>query len=91
MRMLDAAKATVALAVERGYAEIRSDEDNMQSLSYNHIIEMLSKMETTPMSDAKMGRWLGWLQAACVYGTGGAVSLDDCKRINMEHADDHHD
>jgi hypothetical protein len=82
MNMLKAARETLALAADKGYADSVSD---IPELDYPHLVSMIEKMETVPMSPAKMGRWLGWLQAACVAGTQGAVSLEDCKRINMEN------
>jgi hypothetical protein len=36
-----------------------------------------------PFSETKIGRWLGWAQAAVVCNGGG--DLNDMKEINMRH------
>jgi hypothetical protein len=57
-----------------------------------HIRDMLSVMESginpqdteAGFSDGKMGRWLGWAQAAVV--AMNLASLDDMKNINRKWA-----
>ena len=83
MNMLEAAKDTLALARTRGMHDL----SDIPELDYPHLQEMLVKMETVEMSPAKLGRWLGWLQAAVVANTFGLVSLNDCKEINKKWAD----
>jgi hypothetical protein len=87
MRMVEAARRTLELAVSKGYDSVTSD---MPELDHAHCSVMVETMAGSERewSEGKMGRWLGWLQAACVFGTDGAISLEDCKRINMECAED---
>lgn len=54
-------------------------KDRPGSLSYEHLVEMQSKMHEG-MSPGKLGRWLGWAQAAVV--SAGCGSLSDMKDIN---------
>lgn len=84
MNMLEAARETMALAREHGMDNMSSDNSE---LDYPHLMEMLTKMEAGGMSEGKLGRWLGWMQAAVVAGTLGTVRLDDMKRINIKWAD----
>lgn len=59
-----------------------------ETLQLDHLKGMLSMMEANynpqkpgeGFSEAKLGRWLGWAQAACV--AMGVVTLDDMKKIN---------
>lgn len=63
------------------------------SLGPQHVRDMLAIMEKgdnpqhpgEKFSDAKMGRWLGWAQAAVV--AMGAGTLEEMKEINVECAD----
>lgn len=50
-------------------------------LGREHVVGMLERI-TPDFSPSKLGRWLGWAQAAVV--ASGALTLDDVKRINME-------
>ena len=62
-------------------------------LSPPHLREMLEVMEYgdnpqhpgEPFGEAKMGRWLGWAQAAVV--AMNLASLDDMKAINRKWAE----
>lgn len=49
-------------------------------LSAEHIRGMPDRI--AGFSSAKLGRWLGWAQAAIV--AGGLADLDDMKRLNMQ-------
>lgn len=49
------------------------------SFSLEHLEYMMDRM-FEGMSDAKRGRWLGWMQAVVVAQT--VLNLDDMKRIN---------
>lgn len=52
-----------------------------ESLRLPHLVSMRERV--TPMfSPAKLGRWLGWTQAAVV--AHGAAKLDDMKALNHE-------
>ncbi|MBU2051486.1 MAG: hypothetical protein KKH61_21255 [Gammaproteobacteria bacterium] len=44
-----------------------------------HIKEMPVRM-SSDFSEAKIGRWLGWVQGVCC--AKGWLTLDDCKNIN---------
>lgn len=54
-------------------------------LSLQHAEDMLSRI-TPEFSEAKLGRWLGWAQAAMV--AQGLASLDEMKELNKKYADD---
>jgi hypothetical protein len=56
------------------------------SLSLKHMRSMLSRL-SADFSEAKLGRWLGWAQAALVAADVG-VTLDDVRQINTRYADD---
>lgn len=54
-------------------------------LSYAHISDMYRRV--TPLfSESKLGRWLGWAQAAVV--ASGVATLEEMKAINQKYADD---
>lgn len=57
-------------------------------LSYEHIQEMNDKIQDpeSEMSDTKIGRWLGWMQAAVVAQTYPYTSLETMKNLNKECA-----
>lgn len=96
MNMLAAAKETVAI-IDLRLAEWTLDWGKIMaldhSLSQEHLHEMLLTMESgvnpqdteSGFSDGKMGRWLGWMQAAGV--AMNALTLDECKTINMKWRD----
>lgn len=53
-------------------------------LSYAHISDMYRRV--TPLfSESKLGRWLGWAQAAVV--ASGVATLEEMKEINQKYAD----
>lgn len=49
-------------------------------LGYPHLAKMVEEMETGQLSEDKMNRYLGWIQAAVVASSG--LTLDDIKKIN---------
>lgn len=53
-------------------------------LSYDHLCEMYEKTDLESMSDTKLCRWLGWMQAAVV--SWGVYTLDHMKEINKRNA-----
>jgi hypothetical protein len=64
-----------------------------QELQQTHLNEMWKAVKSgknpqdteADFGEAKLGRWLGWMQAA---GTAlGVLTLDDCKEINKRWAD----
>lgn len=77
MNMKQAARYTFDEAVHRGIVGVP-----IEGFSQDHLFGMVMKIQLDSMSEAKMGRWLGWLQAACCIATEGRLSLEDCKSIN---------
>lgn len=75
---------TVALAEDRGMPE-----DPESSLGLAHLRDMLARVESTQMSPSKLGRWLGWAQAAVV--AAGVADLEEMKLLNLSEADDEGD
>lgn len=56
-----------------------------ESLSLEHCRAMLASMKSQePMSEGKVNRWLGWMQASCV--AAGCATLEDMKQINRRCA-----
>lgn len=76
MNQLAAMEETVWIANERGMPNLPGND-----LGLDHLRTMLFAMNTEPMSDSKMGRWLGWAQCAVVAADIG-LTLDDMKHIN---------
>ncbi len=83
MNMIAAAEATLELAREREMDMLSSD---VPELDFPHLQEMFDKMKSGEMSEGKLGRWLGWMQAAVVAAQIG-ITLEDMKNINKQFAD----
>lgn len=83
MNMIAAAKETLDLARSFNF---HNQESDIKDMDYPHLAKMIIKMGTEEMSEGKLGRWLGWIQASIVNGTYGQVSLEDCKQINKRHS-----
>lgn len=81
MNQLAAFDETLALAVERGMPDFTGQRD---SLGLAHLEAMRERI-TTNFSEGKLGRWLGWAQAALVAANVG-VTLEDVKQINLRHS-----
>lgn len=83
MDMRGAFAATIELANKEGMDEADFIDE---SLTFAHIVEMNTKIHektkyrTYMISDDKLGRWLGWAQAAVV--ASGCASLEEMKEIN---------
>lgn len=86
MNQREAFAETIVLAITAGMPE-ESDVDD--SLGLAHMQSMLDRIEANPegFSEAKLGRWLGWAQAALV-ASGVGVTLEDVKQINLRHVAD---
>lgn len=83
MNQREAFKDTVELADKRGmqYTDHRMPPDT----TFQHIVSMRDRVALSPdMSEAKLGRWLGWAQCAVV--ASGVATLDEMKAINRKHA-----
>lgn len=97
MKMLEAMRDTVALMEhelpKRGPHHAERMEAVSPDLRPAHIRDMLAVMETgvnpqdseREFSEGKMGRWLGWAQAAVV--AMHCATLDDMKAINWRWAE----
>lgn len=53
-----------------------------RGFSFGHLAEMKETMKHTHMDVGKLGRWLGWYQAAACVMTGHSLTLDRCIEIN---------
>lgn len=82
MNIRQAVEDTMQLAHERVNAAAHSC---VKELSYDHLCEMHEAIDLNrSMSDTKLCRWLGWMQAAIV--SWGTATLDDMKNINKRNA-----
>lgn len=52
--------------------------------SLMHLVSMSARMMEGGMSDAKLGRWLGYAQGVLV--ARGLLTLEECKEINRSFA-----
>ena len=96
MNQLAAARETIELAEQRlnewtlNWSKIQALDPDLQM---PHLKDMLAMMESgvnpqdpkRDFGEAKLGRWLGWMQAACV--AMGVFTLADMKMINKKWAD----
>lgn len=87
MNQLQALRDTISVAApawELSETFRRPDAE----LTLDHAREMLRRVEEAPdaFSPAKLGRWLGWVQAAAV--AAGALSLEQSKIINRMNSKD---
>lgn len=69
-------------AVENRYQNEDTSFSSKPGLSLQHLRDMLRKMQTEGFSEAKMGRWLGWMQAVAVSST--LMTLEEFKVINKD-------
>lgn len=51
-------------------------------MSFGHIEKMMDRINSEDMSDTKLCRWLGWMQATVVSMTYPYTSLETMKNIN---------
>ena len=52
---------------------------------YWHLQDMVERAQSGEFSEAKLGRWLGWMQCAVVAADIG-LTLEDMKQINVSYA-----
>lgn len=83
MNQLAAFRDTVTLAQEHGMADISGFADGCD---YWHIQHMLERATAENLSEAKLGRWLGWAQGVVVAAAIG-ITLEDMKELNKRHVD----
>lgn len=93
MRQMDAMRVQLALADALGAGQLLIVGRQItitvpEGCDFLHLMGMPDDLEARaePASDAKTGRWLGWVSG--VLSLAGILSLEECKRINMEHSDD---
>lgn len=79
MDQLGAMKATLQLAEERDYWDIDFEE---VGVDYEHLKSMVSRIDGMPTeySEAKKGRWLGYMQGVLV--ANAVMTLEEAKEIN---------
>jgi len=87
MNQREALRETIELARANGMDNCTSD---IPELDFPHLVSMYDRIiaadvTSTPFSEAKIGRWLGWAQAAVVVH--GEASLEDMKALNMKWSD----
>lgn len=81
MNQREAFDDTLALAAKMGMPALPDS-----SLGFAHMKDMRFRINLDGnFSDAKLGRWLGWAQAALVAANVG-VTLEDVKAINRKHS-----
>lgn len=83
MDQLAAMKSTLEEAVRVGLDNMSSD---CPESDYPHLLSMYERAHEIE-SSAKLGRWLGWMQACVVINSMGKLTLDDMKAINEAHKD----
>lgn len=84
MNMLEAMRATVDLALERGYQDVVFDE---VGVDWYHLNSMLERVQPN-FSEAKTGRWLGYMQGVLV--ANGVATLEEMKELNKRFSDSEH-
>ena len=85
MKQLEAMRATLQGALLREYDNVVMEE---KGVDYAHLESMLQRVEAEPhkFSDAKLGRWLGYMQGVLV--ANGLATLEEMKQLNVEFRDD---
>lgn len=79
MNQLAALNETIRLAQEAGMPEAPGSP-----LGLAHLRQMAANVATEDFDDAKLGRWLGWIQCAVVAADVG-ITLDDMIHLNTAH------
>jgi len=80
--MLSAMQDTLSIAAANGLYNVSSD---IPESDYLHLLSMYERAQEGNFSPAKLGRWLGWMQACVVINSMGDISFEDMKRINLSH------
>lgn len=84
MDQLAAMRWTLSRAHEHGMHDV---EGLAEGCDYWHLQDMVERAQAGEFSEAKLGRWLGWMQCA-VVAAGIGLTLEDMKEINRHHATD---
>lgn len=85
MNQREAFRESLEVARTNGLDRCTSD---YSELDFDHLQDMYTRILAAdasgePMSETKIGRWLGWAQAAIVANGGGDLTV--MKEINMRH------
>lgn len=83
MDQLAAMRWTLSRAQEHGMHDMYGFAEGCD---YWHLQDMMERAQSGDFSEAKLGRWLGWMQCAVVAAQIG-LTLEDMKEINRHHAD----
>lgn len=57
-------------------------EHPCKEMSFEHVEDMMERIDHENMSDTKLCRWLGWMQATVVVMTYPHTTLETMKNIN---------
>ena len=76
---------TMILARQRGMPLLPGETIGLEHLSAMYMTVRMAEASNNAFSDAKLGRWLGWMQACIV--AAGCATLEEMKEINWRHAD----
>lgn len=82
MNQIAAMRETLTRAQEHGMADISGFAEGCD---YWHLQDMVERAQSGEFSEAKLGRWLGWMQCAVVAADIG-LTLEDMKQINVSYA-----
>ena len=83
MNQLAAMRETLTRAQKCGMSSI---DGLATGCDYWHLQDMMERAQIGEFSEAKLGRWLGWMQCAVVAADIG-LTLEDMKEINLRYAD----
>lgn len=87
MNQRAALQDTLAKLRANGMATCEIEEEGCD---FDHFVDMHNRIlaadhNGTPFSEAKLGRWLGWIQGAA--SACGFLTLDEAKHINQRWSD----
>jgi len=82
MNTKGAMQATIELAQQRGMDD---GLNKIPGMGYKHLYSMWTKVCFNDFSEAKLNRWLGWMQCAIV--ADGYATLEEMKELNRRYTD----
>lgn len=87
MNQIAAFKETLELARKHNMDNSSSDvpELDYPHLQYMYDRALLASEGEQPFSEDKIGRWLGWAQAAVMAYGNGSIPLNEIKELNKRH------
>jgi hypothetical protein len=85
MRIREAITATMMLSDSRVHLSAAQKNNYYDpSIGHEHVAQMYRTVLHNEMSEGKLNRWLGWVQASiCSWGI---ATLDEMKEINRVHS-----